>query len=141
MKTIHIVKTSMALLVFFSVFFGGISSALAQSDSSAETAQLQPTLTASQIQRAMSTERYETRECVFRSADSLPMEVNLTVEVVITPAGLVRTASMFESNSENEEVDQCVVDLVRDIQFPSSSATLDSIVRYRYIFVTGSSRG
>lgn len=141
MKTSNQIKASLAPLFLSLTLFGGLSTALAQSSPGTESARAQSGLTASQVQDAMGTRRYETRECVFRSADSLPSEVNLTVELVITPEGLVRTASMFESNSESEDVDECVVELVRNIHFPSTSATLDAAFRYRFLFVTGAPRG
>ena len=131
-------KASIAPLVLVPVLLCGLSSAAAEEDARTASVAPQVGLTSHQVQTAMGAKRIETRDCVFDTADALPPQVSLTVEIVITPDGLVRTASMYASNAESAEVDACVVEVVSSVEFPSTNLSLDATVHYRLLFVIGS---
>jgi len=107
----------------------------AQDSASASNA---PPLTSEQIRSAMMGSRQSVRDCVFNRQADLPSQLDMVVEFVISNSGNVQSATMYQSNTTNEEVDSCVVNTVSAIEFPEPSGGQPFAVRYRFFFVTGS---
>ncbi len=82
--------------------------------------------------------RQSVRDCVFNRQADLPSQLDMVVEFVISNSGNVQSATMYQSNTTNEEVDSCVVNTVSAIEFPEPSGGQPFAVRYRFFFVTGS---
>lgn len=96
-----------------------------------------PPLTSDQIRAAMLSQRQEVRNCVFSQRSDLPSQLDMVVEFTVGEQGAVRNTSMHESNTANNSVDDCVIGVVDNIQFPAPSNGRPFAVRYRFFFVTG----
>ena len=82
--------------------------------------------------------RQSVRDCVFTRQADLPSQLDMVVEFVISNSGNVQSATMYQSNTTNDEVDSCVVNTVSAIEFPEPAGGQPFAVRYRFFFVTGS---
>lgn len=90
-------------------------------------------ITGEAIQRAVRLHRAEVSECVRRARLTAPgLGGRIAVSIVLTPAGLVRTASWNGSNPAQREAALCVTDAVRRWAFPPTGAAGDLHVVYPF---------
>jgi serine/threonine protein kinase len=90
-------------------------------------------ITGEAIQRAVRLHRAEVNECVRRARLTTPgLGGRIAVSIVLTPAGLVRTASWNGSNPAQREVALCVTDAIRRWVFPPTGAEGDLHVVYPF---------
>ena len=95
-------------------------------------------LTSSQIQSAISEHRQDVRSCVFNDREGLPTVVELTVQFNIATDGGVDAVTMHESNAGKDSVDDCILAVVQNVQFPPVDGGRPFAVRYKFTFVVGS---
>lgn len=98
----------------------------------------EPGLTPDDLRATMNEHRTAVRGCVFEATAGVPQQIDMVVEMIVTGDGVVTDAAMFESNSQDADLDECVVDVVRDVQFDAPGNGRDITVRYAFLFVTGS---
>lgn len=131
-------RSTVALVSLAAIWILGLGTASAQ-DSSADTrhASASPGLSSDQIHTVVAEHRLEVRSCVSQDGLELPSRLDLVVDFLIGIDGSVIRATMVESNTENTGVDACVLDAVRNFEFPSPDNGREFAVRYPFLFITG----
>lgn len=143
------IKISISLAALALSLFMSIGTALAQDTTQATASEVAATdrttttgqtgvpLTQRQLSEALGEYRYDIRRCIFNEEEAeLPGQVSMTVQFVIEANGGVNDIVMQESNAGVTTVDDCVLGVLEQVQFPEPGNGR-MLVRYPFLFVTG----
>ena len=142
------IKTSITLATVVLSLFMSLGSALAQDTTQTTASEVAVTertttdqtgvaLTQRQLSEALGAYRYDIRRCIFNEEEvELPGQVSMTVQFVIGSDGAVYDLIMQESNAGVTTVDECVLGVLEQVQFPEPGNGR-MLVRYPFLFVTG----
>ena len=94
-------------------------------------------LDAADISDAVNAEKQRIKRC-YDAGLSLDPALSGRVEVkfVIGADGLVSRAELFESTIESEEVEDCIVDAITDIEFPPPEGGGIVVVQYPFVLAS-----